>query len=101
MTRLAFIFLFAAFTASAVAVTLQWNQQPEAESFNLYRSTNLIDWVVTTNTTGTNVTLPLAPGSYFFKVTASNFWGESGFSATVGTPAPATTPGGFVIRRLP
>lgn len=97
--KTALLILLCALTA--FAVTLQWNSQPEADSFYIYHSIDLTNWSVLTNTTGTNVTLPLAPGIHFFKLTASNFWGESTFSSTVGTPSPATNPSGLAIRRFP
>ena len=55
-------------------------------AFNLYVHTNvstpLTNWMLLTNVPGIMRTakIQIAPGSYFFALTASNWWGESDFS---------------------
>lgn len=72
-----------AFTALAVDVKLAWDANDPAEeviAYRLYQATNITGlWVVVqvVTTNAATVSLP-APGRYFWYVTASNFWTESG-----------------------
>lgn len=84
------------------------------DSFKVYQTTNvalaLTNWTVLTNVSalasaGTN-TWPtnsclayVTPGSYFFTVTASNFWGESIPAPPASTPAPVGNVTNTVIKR--
>lgn len=78
-------------------VVLSWNYPTNELATNLVfkiYGTNLLNssfsnWPVLTNATGTNLSIPIriVPGPFFFVMTASNFWGESDFSAVASTPA--------------
>lgn len=63
-------------------------------SFNLYVHTNvaepLTNWMFLTNIQGVyrSAKVGIAPGSYFFALTASNWWGESVFSPVARVPGP-------------
>lgn len=63
-------------------------------SFNIYVHTNvaepLTNWMWLTNIQGVyrSAKVGIAPGSYFFAVTASNWWGESVFSNVARVPGP-------------
>ena len=83
------------------------NDLPNVRSFRVYGSTNLsaptVNWqeltncwatnLVTTNLSSTaspnaalHVSVTVQPGTRFFVVTSSNFWGESPFSNIAATP---------------
>jgi hypothetical protein len=87
-----------AVTAAAVTVTLQWRPSPsgdEVAGYIVYQSTNVAGpFAPVAHVTGTNAFLDLAPGRYFFYVTATNFWTESPPSNTISTPpAPSKVDG--------
>lgn len=76
-----------------VPVTIYWSYPAtnQVDSFYVYYTTNVIlpmPWTPLTNSPGTqlNATVSLTPGQYYFYVTASNFWGESGTSNVTNTP---------------
>ncbi len=77
--------------ASSTAVSLTWNAASGAESYTVYRATaangpyNSIDTTTETSYTDTG----LSTGTtYYYRVTASNAYGTSGYSNTVAaTPA--------------
>ncbi len=83
------------------SVLLTWTKHPEDDTnivFRVYGSssitTPLSNWAVmvavpATNTTATNysATVSVQPGAFYFTVTASNFWGESDFSAVAVAPS--------------
>ncbi len=93
-------------------VTIAWDYPINGLStqmqFKVYASTNILTSVSTwpvvasiwwTNTSGTTVvgtnnhyiyqaTFPTLPAQMYFAVTASNWWGESDFSAVAQTPVP-------------
>lgn len=83
-------------------VTLLWDYPLAEQTTNIVfvlHATNLLsapltNWPIAAVVPGTNttVTLPSAQGWQFFYVTASNDWGESDPSNTVGlqTPRPPT-----------
>lgn len=87
-------------------VELEW-QYPVAPSTNVVfvlrgspvLTTNLSSWAVLTNISGlsTSATVRITPGRFFFTLSASNLWGESGFSPVVGLP-PLPLPPGLSIR---
>lgn len=87
-------------TLAARALSLAW-EYPAADevTFTVYRSGDLVTWQPLTNTGKTNIALAVVPGKAFYYVTASNFWGESDPSNTVGTPAIAQHPSGLTITR--
>ena len=69
-------------------------------------TTNLAAWPVlatipalVSNTIVTNFTLTMEPGQMFFVLTASNFWGESGFSNITNTPNIAPAGSGLNLKR--
>jgi hypothetical protein len=86
------------------SVTFAWNPQPGLDtnaSYNLYGSNNLTvplsQWPLLSNIPAvtvsgtnswptTNLTVVMTPSAFFFYLTASNFWGESGPSNVAGTP---------------
>ena len=63
-------------------------------SFNLYCHTNvmhpLTNWFFVTNISGAkrSAKIEIAAGSYYFALTASNWWGESVFSNVERVPGP-------------
>lgn len=73
-------------------ITLAWdyptNELGMDLTFRVYRSGDLRNWTLLTNVVGTNATVAVQvqPGQHFFAMTASNFWGESDFSAVASTP---------------
>lgn len=98
-------------------VTLGWNPQPQLDSnavFKLYGSTNVslpvTQWTYLTSAPAvtvsgtnswptTNLVVTMTPGMFFFYLTASNFWGESGPSNGTSTPAVPGTVTGDIIHR--
>lgn len=65
-------------------------------SFNLYYQTNvgtITNWILLTNLppTARTAKIAIAPGSYFFAVTASNWWGESVFSNVAWVNGPPSS----------
>lgn len=67
--------------------------------FNLYVHTNvatpLTNWMLLTNVPGVlrSAKIQIAPGSYFFALTASNWWGESDFSNVAPIAGPPRSDG--------
>jgi hypothetical protein len=88
-------FCLAFVPSGPTTITLAWNYQQDIDAFYVYQSTNVtaaMPWQPCTNTAASSVTIQVMPGRMFYYVTASNFWGESGPSNTIGTPAvPAAT----------
>jgi len=86
----------AAVQMTPTPITLAWNPQPDADAYYVYASTNVaapMPWAPITNTpalVAPSVTIQPVPSRMFYYVTASNFWGESGPSNTIGTPAVVT-----------
>ncbi len=75
-----------------LAVSVIWDASVgQVDSYYVHMATSLptTNWTVYP-TTGTSLTLNMAPQQAYFFVTASNFWGESGPSNTNATPAPLT-----------
>jgi hypothetical protein len=79
-------------------VTLNWSAVSTATSYNIYRGTSpgsetMLLAGVMPNTSFTDQ--GLSNGTYYYKITAVNDYGESGksseVSATLGTPAPVIT----------
>lgn len=80
------------------SIFLFWDYPEEGDdtlSFNLWHKDSLPlisggGWNMRTNIPGTErqIVLPIEPGVHFFTLTASNLWGESGFSNVASTPAP-------------
>jgi hypothetical protein len=78
-------------------VNLFWGYPPSdytnTFSVNVYETTNFNApaWNLLTNVSGaqTNILLDIQPGAHFFRLTATNFWGESDFSNTATTPPTA------------
>jgi hypothetical protein len=97
-------------------VTLAWNYQavpvPTNLNFVISESTNLsTNWtvltnapstncspVITSNSAGFSLTLPIVPGAYFFVCQSSNVWGISSNSNVLQTPPPAVNPTNFTIQ---
>lgn len=73
-------------------VKLSWDFPPDKTNavFRVYHSTNLTipktNWAVLQTTTNKVAVLRVPVGVNFFAITASNFWGETGFSTVVDTP---------------
>lgn len=74
-------------------LTLRWDfptNKLEGITFKIYYTTNLAtpktNWTVLGTTTNLFFSTPIAPGAYFFSVTASNLWGEGDFSNVASTP---------------
>lgn len=83
--------------AIAATVTLEWDYPPlevPGTTFTVYTVSALpitgpVDWKKLGSVVGETritVTIPTA-GQQYFVATASNLWGESGFSNVVATPA--------------
>jgi len=86
----------AALAAPTGDVTLAWSYPTNlvaGVTFKVYGSptlgTPMSSWPVIATVPGptTNATVHIAPGAFFFSVTASNIWGESSFSNVAQTPA--------------
>lgn len=77
-----------------IGATLFWNPNPDSDgvqAYKLYQATSVIGpWTHVASTANTSLVVNLAPGQYFFFVTASNFWGESGPSNITNTPTVAS-----------
>ena len=104
-------------------VTLQWlyptNSQSDDLMFFLRNADSLSGpWTLLTNLLATNLApvkldadtgtnqvfwqvVAVRPGAQFFTVTASNFWGESDYSAPAATPPVAQPTTGLSIQRGP
>jgi predicted phage tail protein len=76
--------------AWAASVTLQWDPNGAADQvlrYTVYQSTDNVTFAKVADTTGISYTVEnLSPAKYYFRVTATNAWGESGPSNTVSTP---------------
>lgn len=65
-----------------------------AQAFRVYASTNILEpmtnWRVVKVVGGTNrsARVDIEPGSWWFSVTVSNWWGESDFSGVAWVPGP-------------
>ena len=84
-------------------VNLYWDVNPAAEQvtkYTVYQASSAAGpWTkIQDTTTAGAVVTGLAPGAYFFRVTATNIWGESGPSNVVFTPPSASNPGNLRIR---
>lgn len=111
-----YLFIFAlCLSAWSQSATLEWQYSSNALwsasqigqpfSFKIYGTNQLglpaANWEVIVAQPATNFpvvaydgtnqtfayTSPIAPGQFFYTATASNFWGESGFSNTSGVPS--------------
>ena len=84
------------------AVWLLWNANPPQEeaTYNVYSAPDVSGpWTQIANVS-TNAWQVTPPGQRrFYKVTATNTWGESGFSNTTNTPSPANNPSGLKIEK--
>lgn len=102
--------LFTSIAASppVVSVTFTWvdtNAPGQVDAYYIYTTYNpgvpKSNWTMFaaipagTNQFQTNVTA----GSAFYAMTCSNFWGETGFSMVVGTPALLSSTATVGIRR--
>lgn len=110
-----YLFIFAlALTAWSQSAILEWQyssntiwsaqQMGQPFWFKLYGTNQLgspaANWQLVVAQPATNFTVvnydgtnntyaytsPIAPGQFFYTATASNFWGETGFSNTSGVP---------------
>ncbi len=106
MKRLIFVVLFLFLTFPLMAqtgtVTLAWDANPATDQVTKYTvyhaPASTGPWTKVQDVTATTATVTgLSPGIYFFHVTASNVWGESGPSNVVSTPPPAGTPANLKI----
>jgi hypothetical protein len=115
-----FLIFALALSAFSQSATLEWNYnsnaiwQAEAQGqpvyFKIYGTNQPVgssptNWQLVSSQPATNYpviaydgtnstyafTSPIAPGQFFYTSTASNFWGESGFSNTSNVPALPTT----------
>ena len=78
--------VFYAELAYSAEVTLQWNSVAEADGYKVYHGTTSGTYLSPSDVgSQTSHTLSLDPGNYYFTVTAYNNYGESGYSAEVGT----------------
>lgn len=66
--------LIASFASAAVVA---WNAVPAVKGYNLYYGPSSHSYTNVISTTGTNLTLNLAPGTYYVVVHALNDFGES------------------------
>ena len=85
----------------AADLRLEWDPSANADAYNVYQSTNVAGpWQCVGTTSGTNYILTVEPAAYFFFVTASNFWGESGPSNLASTPAKCDSVKGTRVLRV-
>ncbi len=97
-----FIFLACPLIAQTGTVTLAWDANPATDQvtkYTVYRAPAATGpWTKVQDVTATTATVTgLSPGIYFFHVTASNVWGESGPSNVVSTPPPAGSPANLKV----
>ena len=101
MKRLFFGTVFTLVACSLMAqtgtVTLAWDPNPASDQvtkYIVYRASAAAGpWEKIQDVTAPTATVTgLTPAVYFFRVTASNAWGESGPSNVVSTPPPAGAP---------
>jgi hypothetical protein len=111
MRKLFGVILFLCFSTSAFALGFQWDANPAADAvfkYTLKQANALggpftaVATVLPTACTATTCvyTMPTAPapGVYYFHVTATNVWQESGPSNIVNTPpAGPALPKNFII----
>ena len=90
-----------AICAGAVPVTLCWDAPPcQVDLYKVYQAPKVEGpFVFIGGTTNTSYYLDLTPGAYFWYVTASNYWGESGPSNVTNTPAPTPRVDGLKVTR--
>lgn len=81
-----------AWVAKSADVPLEWNcpsnaVPAEVGSYSVWWATNIIGpWAKITNVVSTNATVQVPVGANFFRVTASNYWGEAQPSNIAWTP---------------
>ncbi len=108
MKRLILAALFLLLACSLMAqtgtgtVTLAWDANPATDQvtkYTVYRAPAAAGpWTKVQDVTATTATVTgLSPGIYFFRVTASNVWAESGPSNVVSTPPPAGAPANLKV----
>lgn len=105
--RLTLIIVLSLLSFSALAqprstATLSWDYPTNELSkvtFNLFSTTNLVPptWTLLTNVSGTNVVVPINPGTCFYFCTASNEFGES-IPSNVATAVVARVVGNLKIK---
>jgi hypothetical protein len=62
---------------AAFAAVVAWNSVPSVKGYNLYYGPSTKFYTNVISTTGTNLTLNLAPGTYYLVVHSINDFGES------------------------
>jgi hypothetical protein len=72
--RAALVYLVA---PAAFAAVVAWNSVPSVKGYNLYYGPSTKFYTNVISTTGTNLTLNLAPGTYYLVVHSINDFGES------------------------
>ncbi|MFH1739345.1 MAG: hypothetical protein ABIH23_10095 [bacterium] len=103
-----FILLFTITAQSQTAtVNLAWDKNPDTDQVTKYTAyekvgssyNNLGDILLTAcDATTCRHSLPsITPGVHTYVVSASNIWGESGYSNEASTPGPATPPRNVII----
>ena len=99
--------LILAMATSAVALSLQWENNPpedQVTTHTIYQSSSASGPFVKIGEVGScappscSFTLPaLSPGIYYFRVTSSNLWGESAPSNIVSTPGQPNSPKNLIL----
>jgi len=97
-----FLLLVHPLFAQTGTVTLAWDANPAGDhvtKYTFYRAAAAAGpWTKVQDVTATTATIAgLTPGIYFFRVTASNVWAESGASNVVSTPPPAGAPANLKV----
>lgn len=83
--------LAACISVAAAPLTFRWNSHPSATSYELYGSTNNVQWALLASVTNTATTVNLNPGVWQFYVAGINYWGK-GTPGTIVTSLPPITP---------
>jgi hypothetical protein len=89
--------------AFAKDISMAWFPNDPTEEVKLYRiymtTSAAGQWQLVGQTNGTSWTTNIPPGQVWFNVTASNFWGESEMSNTLGTPAQGKKVTGVIVTK--
>lgn len=86
---------------AAANIHLDWDDNPADQNvteYTVYQSTDNVNFNSIMTVTDSEATINgLAQGVYYFRITASNVWGESSPSNTVATSNAVTPPQGVTI----